>query len=247
VFERFTERAERVTVLAQDEARISGHSYVGTEHLLLGLVREREGLASRVLEHLGVSPDRVREQLPSPTGSGNATIARLLPLAPLVRSTFDLAVQEALSAGVNFVGTEHILLALARIEGGAATDILRTLDVNTESLRVETVRMLFESRAGSYARQDVGDKRSDFTPTEAVHLALRLAPLSARIVFVVHRQDDHEMSFQIACDLDDNHAGGDLATLLQEAGVRAIVDESGTARIEHLDPPGYGDVPPEAS
>jgi ATP-dependent Clp protease ATP-binding subunit ClpA len=245
MFERFTERAERVTVLAQDEARISGQSYVGTEHLLLGLVREQEGLASRVLERLGVSLDRVRERLPSGTVSASATIARLLPLAPPVRSTFDLAVQEALSAGVSFVGTEHILLALVRIEEDAATDILRILDVNAESVRVEMMRTLSESRAASYARQDIGDKRFDFTPTEALHLALRLAPLSARIVFVVHRHDDHEMSFQIACDLDNDHTGHDLATL-QKAGVRAIVDEAGTARIEHLDPPGYGDKPPEA-
>ncbi len=118
MFERFTERARQVVVLAQEEARILKHNYIGTEHILLGLLREEEGLAARVLESLDITVERVRAQVVRIVGSGEEVTSGQIPFTPRAKKVLELALREALSLGHNYIGTEHILLALLELEGG---------------------------------------------------------------------------------------------------------------------------------
>ena len=112
MFERFTERARQVVVLAQEEARILKHNYIGTEHILLGLLREEEGLAARVLESLDITVERVRAQVVRIVGSGEEVTSGQIPFTPRAKKVLELALREALSLGHNYIGTEHILLGL---------------------------------------------------------------------------------------------------------------------------------------
>src|SRR2546423_1637683 len=115
MFERFTERARQVVVLAQEEARILKHNYIGTEHILLGLLREEEGLAARVLESLDITVERVRAQVVRIVGSGEEVTSGQIPFTPRAKKVLELALREALSLGHNYIGTEHILLGLVRV------------------------------------------------------------------------------------------------------------------------------------
>src|SRR5712692_7385061 len=114
MFERFTERARQVVVLAQEEARTLKHNYIGTEHILLGLLREEEGLAARVLESLDITVERVRAQVVRIVGSGEEVTSGQIPFTPRAKKVLELALREALSLGHNSAGTEHILLGLVR-------------------------------------------------------------------------------------------------------------------------------------
>jgi hypothetical protein len=142
VFERFTERARHVVVLAQEEAGALRHNYVGTEHLLLGLLREDEGLAARVLESLGLTAERVRGHVVRILGSGEEVTAGQIPFTPRTKKVLDLALREALSLGHNHIGTEHILLGLVRENEGVAARILLDFDADPERIRNEVIRML---------------------------------------------------------------------------------------------------------
>ena len=114
MFERFTERARQVVVLAQDEARALKHNYIGTEHILLGLLREEEGLAARVLESLDITVEEVRAQVARIVGQGDEVTTGQIPFTPRAKKVLELALREALSLGHNYIGTEHILLGLVR-------------------------------------------------------------------------------------------------------------------------------------
>src|ERR687890_567112 len=120
MFERFTERARQVVVLAQEEARTLKHNYIGTEHILLGLLREEEGLAARVLESLDITVERVRAQVVRIVGSGEEVTSGQIPFTPRAKKVLELALREALSLGHNYIGTEHILLGLVRENDGVA-------------------------------------------------------------------------------------------------------------------------------
>src|ERR671914_418673 len=127
MFERFTERARQVVVLAQEEARTLKHNYIGTEHILLGLLREEEGLAARVLESLDITVERVRAQVVRIVGSGEEVTSGQIPFTPRAKKVLELALREALSLGHNYIGTEHILL---------------DFDADSEKIRNEVIRML---------------------------------------------------------------------------------------------------------
>jgi len=142
VFERFTERARQVVVLAQHEARTLKHNYLGTEHILLGLLREEEGLAARVLDTLDVTLEEVRLQVAGIVGQGDEIVTREIPFTPRSKKVLELALREALSLGHNYVGTEHILLGLVRENEGVAARILRDFDADAETIRNELLRML---------------------------------------------------------------------------------------------------------
>ena len=114
MFERFTEKARQVVVLAQDEAQALGHNYIGTEHLLLGLLREREGLAARVLHSLDVTVEEVRAQVARIVGRGDEVRAGMIPFTPRAKKALELALREAQALGHNYIGTEHVLLGLVR-------------------------------------------------------------------------------------------------------------------------------------
>ena len=155
MFERFTERARQVVVLAQEEARTLKHNYIGTEHILLGLLREEEGLAARVLESLDITVERVRAQVVRIVGSGEEVTSGQIPFTPRAKKVLELALREALSLGHNYIGTEHILLGLVRENDGVAARILLDFDADAETIRNEVIRMLsgpgVQEHAGSMA------------------------------------------------------------------------------------------------
>ena len=142
MFERFTERARQVVVLAQEEARALKHNYIGTEHLLLGLLREEEGVAARVLDGLEVSVEEVRAAVVRIVGSGEESPQGQIPFTPRAKKVLELALREALSLGHNYIGTEHILLGLVREDEGVAARILLDLDAEPEKIRGEVMRAL---------------------------------------------------------------------------------------------------------
>src|SRR5881296_30300 len=142
MFERFTERARQVVVLAQEEARTLKHNYIGTEHILLGLLREEEGLAARVLESLDITTERVRSQVVRIVGSGEEVTSGQIPFTPRAKKVLELALREALSLGHNYIGTEHILLGLVRENEGVAARILLDFDADSDKIRNEIIRML---------------------------------------------------------------------------------------------------------
>ena len=131
MFEQFTERARLVVVSAQEEARTLKHNYIGTEHILLGLLREEEGLAARVLESLDITVERVRAQVVRIVGSGEEVTSGQIPFTPRAKKVLELALREALSLGHNYIGTEHILLGLVRENEGVAARILLDFDADS--------------------------------------------------------------------------------------------------------------------
>ncbi len=142
LFARFTERARNAVALAEDEARALKHRYVGTEHILLGLLREEDSLAARVLESLGVTLDEVRAQVARIVGRGDEGTRRQLPFTPRTKTVLERALREALSLGHNYIGTEHILLGLVRENEGVAARILLDFDADAEKIRNAVVRTL---------------------------------------------------------------------------------------------------------
>jgi ATP-dependent Clp protease ATP-binding subunit ClpC len=142
VFERFSERARRVVVLAQDEARALSHNYIGTEHLLLGLLREEEGIAARVLESLDISVEEARSQVLRNVGRGEDVASGRIPFTPRAKKVLEFSLREALSLGHGYIGTEHILLALVSVDDGVAARILLDFDADAETIRREVIRML---------------------------------------------------------------------------------------------------------
>ncbi|MGZ4258477.1 MAG: Clp protease N-terminal domain-containing protein, partial [Gaiellaceae bacterium] len=142
MFERFTERARQVVVLAQDEARALKHNSIGTEHILLGLLREEEGLAARVLESLDITVEEVRAQVARIVGQGDEVTTGQIPFTPRAKKVLELALREALSLGHNYIGTEHILLGLLREEEGLAARVLESLDITVEEVRAQVARIV---------------------------------------------------------------------------------------------------------
>jgi ATP-dependent Clp protease ATP-binding subunit ClpC len=179
VFERFTERARRVVVLAQEEARTLRHHYIGTEHILLGLLREEEGTAARVLESLEITVERARDQVVRIVGSGEEVTSGQIPFTPRAKKVLELALRESLSLGHNYIGTEHILLGLiSENEGvafrtrrdpggdreeheGVAVRVLRDCGADAERIRNEVIRMLASPEARAYAVSRASDVSSE--------------------------------------------------------------------------------------
>jgi ATP-dependent Clp protease ATP-binding subunit ClpC len=141
MFERFTERARQAIVLAQDEARMLKHNYIGTEHLLLGLLREEDGLAARALDSLDITLVDVRMQVARIVGEGD----HAPPFTPRAKKVLELALQEAMSLGHNYIGTEHLLLGLVRENEGVGADILLDFDAGAEKIRAEVHGLLARS------------------------------------------------------------------------------------------------------
>jgi ATP-dependent Clp protease ATP-binding subunit ClpA len=142
MFERFTVRARRVVVLAQEEARELDHDYIGTEHLLLGLLPDVEGVAVRVLAGLGISRQAVREQVVARVGRGSSTPAGHIPFTPRAKKSLELSLREALQLGHNYIGTEHILLGLIREGEGVAAQVLTGLGADLTRVRVKVLELV---------------------------------------------------------------------------------------------------------
>jgi ATP-dependent Clp protease ATP-binding subunit ClpC len=152
VFERFTDRARRVVVLAQEEARMLNHSYIGTEHILLGLVHEGEGVAAKALQGLGISLEGVREQVEEIIGHGAHAPTAHVPFTPRAKKVLELSLREALQLGHNYIGTEHILLGLIREGEGVAAQVLQKLRADLNRVRQQVLQLLSGHQTGEPAR-----------------------------------------------------------------------------------------------
>jgi Clp amino terminal domain, pathogenicity island component len=142
MFERFTDRARRVVVLAQEEARLLNHNYIGTEHILLGLIHEGEGVAARALESLDISLEAVRAEIKQIIGQGEQRPGAHIPFTPRAKKVLELSLREALELGHNYIGTEHILLGLIREGQGVAAQVLVKLGADRERVRQAVVQLL---------------------------------------------------------------------------------------------------------
>ena len=171
LFERFTDRARRVVVLAQEEARLLNHSYIGTEHILLGLIHEGEGVAAKALESLSISLEAVRAQVEEIIGQGGSSPSGHIPFTPRAKKVLELSLREALQLGHNYIGTEHILLGLLREGEGVATQVLVKLGADLGKVRQQVIQLLSGyqgpaakgdapsgSQASGGSKEDAGEK-----------------------------------------------------------------------------------------
>ena len=145
MFERFSDQARRVVVLAQEEARLLNHNYIGTEHILLGLVHEDEGVAAQVLESLNIRLDAVRREVEELVGQGESPPSEHIPFTPRAKKVLELSLREAIQLGHNYIGTEHILLGLLREGEGVACQVLVKLGANLPSVRARVLQLVAES------------------------------------------------------------------------------------------------------
>jgi ATP-dependent Clp protease ATP-binding subunit ClpA len=151
MFERFTDRARRVVVLAQEEARLLNHNYLGTEHLLLGLIHEGQGVAAKALESLGISQEAVRSQVEEIIGQGEVAPSGHIPFTPRAKKVLELSLREAKQLGHNYIGTEHILLGLIREGEGVAAQVLVRLGAELSPTRRQVIGLLTGDTGGSEA------------------------------------------------------------------------------------------------
>src|SRR5450755_576371 len=227
MFERFTERARQVVVLAQEEARTLKHNYIGTEHILLGLLREEEGLAARVLESLDITVERVRAQVVRIVGSGEEVTSGQIPFTPRAKKVLELALREALSLGHNYIGTEHILLGLVRENEGVAARILADFDADSEKIRNEIIRMLSgpgRRQQGQTAAGAPADKKSSKLLEQFGRNLTKLAA-DGKLDPVVGRQNEIERVMQILSRRTKNNP-----VLIGEPGVGKTAVVEGLAQ-----------------
>ena len=151
MFERFTDRARRVLVLAQEEARLLNHNFIGTEHILLGLIHEGEGVAAKALESLGISLEAVREKVEETIGSSGSSTTGSPPFTPRAKKVLELSLREALQLGHNYIGTEHMLLGLVREGEGVAATVLQSLGADLSRVRQQVIQLL-----SGYGPQEAG-------------------------------------------------------------------------------------------
>ena len=217
-FEKFTERARRVLTLAQEEAQRFNHNYIGTEHILLGLVREGDGVAAKVLSNLGVELEKVRSAVEFIIGRGERTFRGEIGLTPRAKRVIELAVDEARRLGHNYIGTEHLLLGLLREGEGVAAGVLESLGVSLEKVREETKRTLQQT----LPQHQAGARPSSRTPTlDQLSLDLTARARAGKLDPGIGRNKEIERVIQILSRRTKNNP-----VLLGEPGVgkTAIVE-----------------------
>ena len=172
MFERFTDRARQAVELAHDEAMRLNHSYIGTEHLLLGLIREGEGVAAQALEALGISLDGVRQQVEQIIGEGQqAPPPGEIPYTPRAKKVLELALREAKQLGHNYIGTEHLLLGVAREDGGVASQILRDAGLDAKAIRDGVMHVLSRPSEKEVLPESFEPQSPPLAPDVAAELA----------------------------------------------------------------------------
>ena len=221
-FDKFTDRARKVLTLAQDEAQRFNHNYIGTEHLLLGLVREGEGVAARVLENMNVELPKVRTAVEFIIGRGDRPVVGEVGLTPRAKRVIELAIDEARRLGHNYIGTEHLLLGLVREGEGIAAGVLESLGVNLDKVRHEVIRVLSQS---SSAGPTPEAKRASKTPT-VDQLGINLTDLAraGKLDPVIGREKEIERVIQILSRRTKNNPA-----LIGEPGVGKTAIAEGLA------------------
>ncbi len=166
MFERFTDRARRVVVLAQEEARMLSHNYIGTEHILLGLIHEGEGVAAKALESLDISLEAVRGQVEDIIGQGQQAPSGHIPFTPRAKKVLELSLREALQLGHSYIGTEHILLGLIREGEGVAAQVLVKLGADLNRVRQQVIQ-LRQRLPGQGGRDSSGAPAGESAPSSS--------------------------------------------------------------------------------
>jgi ATP-dependent Clp protease ATP-binding subunit ClpC len=221
-FDKFTDRARKVLTLAQDEAQRFNHNYIGTEHLLLGLVREGEGVAARVLENMNVELPKVRTAVEFIIGRGDRPVVGEVGLTPRAKRVIELAIDEARRLGHNYIGTEHLLLGLVREGEGIAAGVLESLGVNLDKVRHEVIRVLSQSSSAGPAAEA---KRASKTPTvDQLGINLTEAARAGKLDPVIGREKEIERVIQILSRRTKNNPA-----LIGEPGVGKTAIAEGLA------------------
>jgi ATP-dependent Clp protease ATP-binding subunit ClpC len=221
-FDKFTDRARKVLTLAQDEAQRFNHNYIGTEHLLLGLVREGEGVAARVLENMNVELSKVRTAVEFIIGRGDRPVVGDVGLTPRAKRVIELAIDEARRLGHNYIGTEHLLLGLVREGEGIAAGVLESLGVNLDKVRHQVIHVLSQSSSTAPAQET---KRPSKTPTlDQLGINLTDAARAGKLDPVIGREKEIERVIQILSRRTKNNPA-----LIGEPGVGKTAIAEGLA------------------
>jgi hypothetical protein len=214
MFERFTDRARRVVVLAQGEARMLDHDYIGTEHILLGLIHEGEGVAAKALESLGISLDAVRQQVEELIGRGQQAPSGHIPFTPRGKKVLELSLRESLQLGHNYIGTEHILLGLIREGDGVAAQVLVKLGADLNRVRQQVIQLLHGYQAQEATRQSALVKE----------VKVRLDVVEGRLAALEQRAgigpDTSDLDGEIDRIRGERHAAADAEEYEQAASLR---------------------------
>ncbi|MBF6134257.1 ATP-dependent Clp protease ATP-binding subunit [Nocardia otitidiscaviarum] len=228
MFERFTDRARRVVVLAQEEARMLNHNYIGTEHILLGLIHEGEGVAAKSLESLGISLEGVRSQVEEIIGQGQQAPSGHIPFTPRAKKVLELSLREALQLGHNYIGTEHILLGLIREGEGVAAQVLVKLGADLNRVRQQVIQLL----SGYQGKEPVesGTRGEAGTPSTSLVLDqfgrnLTQAALEGKLDPVIGRSKEIERVMQVLSRRTKNNP-----VLIGEPGVGKTAVVEGLAQ-----------------
>src|SRR6266699_2806024 len=225
MFERFTDRARRVVVLAQEEARMLNHNYIGTEHILLGLIHEGEGVAEKALESLNISLDAVRQQVEEIIGQGQAAPTGHIPFTPRAKKVLELSLREALQLGHNYIGTEHILLGLIREGEGVAAQVLVKLGADLNKVRQQVIQLL-----NGYQAKEPAGTASEATPSTSLVLDqfgrnLTQAAREGKLDPVIGREKEIERLMQVLSRRTKNNP-----VLIGEPGVGKTAVVEGLAQ-----------------
>src|ERR671929_174760 len=211
MFERFTDRARRVVVLAQEEARMLNHNYIGTEHILLGLIHEGEGVAAKALESLGISLDAVREQVQEIIGQGQQAPTGHIPFTPRAKKVLELSLREALQLGHNYIGTEHILLGLIREGEGVAAQVLVKLGAELTRVRQQVIQLLSGYQGKETAEAGTGGRGGEAgNPSTSLVLDqfgrnLTAAAMEGKLDPVIGREKEIDTRGDIILFIDELH------------------------------------------
>ena len=228
MFERFTDRARRVVVLAQEEARMLNHNYIGTEHILLGLIHEGEGVAAKALESLGISLEGVRQQVEEIIGQGQQAPSGHIPFTPRAKKVLELSLREALQLGHNYIGTEHILLGLIREGEGVAAQVLVKLGADLNRVRQQVIQLLSGYQGKEPAGAGVGP--GEGTPSTSLVLDqfgrnLTQAAREGKLDPVIGREKEIERVMQVLSRRTKNNP-----VLIGEPGVGKTAVVEGLAQ-----------------
>ncbi|MEV0462016.1 ATP-dependent Clp protease ATP-binding subunit [Nocardia tengchongensis] len=229
MFERFTDRARRVVVLAQEEARMLNHNYIGTEHILLGLIHEGEGVAAKSLESLGISLEGVRSQVEEIIGQGQQAPSGHIPFTPRAKKVLELSLREALQLGHNYIGTEHILLGLIREGEGVAAQVLVKLGADLNRVRQQVIQLL-SGYQGKEPVEGAGTRGEQGTPSTSLVLDqfgrnLTQAALEGKLDPVIGRSKEIERVMQVLSRRTKNNP-----VLIGEPGVGKTAVVEGLAQ-----------------